>query len=116
MRFLAWIVDTLAVRYGWTKYYIFEELYWEELWEVVQVAANSTVYEKNQDLFFNFCLHAGSKDAIKNWKDSPLPFPDKEIVVKKLHYGGLDQLPGHVPVKRVSKKEAKQLKAQKNGK
>ena len=93
------------MRYSWTKYYILEELYWEELWELVQVAANLSVYEKNQDLFFNYCLHAQTKDALKHWKDSPLPFPDISKLPKKRrerHYGGLDQLPSHIPVKRVT--------------
>lgn len=94
----------MAGRYSWTKTYILEELYWEEVWELVVMASNLTVYEKNQELFFNYCLHATSKDAIKHWKDSPLPFPDiNAIKIKRRepHYGGLDQLPGHIPVKKV---------------
>ena len=98
-------MDTLAVRYGWTKKYILQELYWEEVWELVQVASNSMVYEKNQDMFFQFCLHAQSKEAIKSWKDSPLPFPDKKSKKKiNIHYGGLDQLPKHIPVKKIKNK------------
>ena len=78
-------------------------MYWEEVWELVEVASNIMVYQKNQEMFFQFCLHAGSKEAIKSWKDSPLPFPDKDntIVIKKPHYGGLDQLPNHIRPKRV---------------
>jgi hypothetical protein len=73
---------------------------------MVQVASNLSVYEKNQELFFNYCLHATSKDALKHWKDSPLPFPDKDKIIKRreLHYGGLDQLPRHIPVKKVKQK------------
>ena len=78
----------------------------------MQVAANSITFEKNQDLYFQFCLHAGSKDAIKNWKDSPLPFPDKDYKPRKPHYGGLDQLPKHIPVKRV---DLRKLKSKSNG-
>jgi len=93
----------LARRYSWTKHYILEELYWEEVWELVKVASNSMALEKNQDMYFNFCLHAGSKDAIKNWKDSPLPFPEKQPEnIRKPHYGGLDQLPRHIPVKKIN--------------
>ena len=77
-------------------------MYWEEVWEQVQIASNLITYQRNQEMYFQFCLHAGSKDAIRNWKDSPLPFPDKEIKGKKRkpHYGGLDQLPRHIPVKK----------------
>jgi hypothetical protein len=79
-------------------------MYWEEVWEMVQVAANLSIYEKNQEMFFNYCLHAQSKDAMKHWKDSPLPFPDKiqEVSRREMHYGGLDQLPRHIPIKRVN--------------
>ena len=111
---IIWIIDTLASRYGWTKHQILEEMYWEEVWEQVQVASNIMVYKTNQEMYFQFCLHAGSKDAIKNWKDSPLPFPDKakEAKRKKPHYGGLDQLPQHIPVKRI---DLDKLKPKKNG-
>lgn len=100
----------MASRYGWTKDVILNELYWEELWELVKVASNNLVYQRNQEMYFNFCLHAGSKDAIKNWKDSPLPFPDEDDTQeqKKLHYGGLDQLPLHIPVKRIKKDNKKE--------
>jgi len=107
------MVDTLAVRYGWTKHYILESLYWEEVWELMQVASNAIAYEKNADMYFQFCLHAQSKDAIKNWKDFPLPFPDEEYEETskpKPHYGGLDDLPRHIPVKRVDKETLNKLK------
>jgi hypothetical protein len=104
--YLSWALDILATRYGWTKKYIFESLYWEEFNEILEVAANNLVYEKNEERFFNFLLHAGSKDAVKSWKDSQLPFPDKDSIGKKktAHYGGLDQMPRHVPIKKVKRK------------
>jgi hypothetical protein len=71
---------------------------------MVEMASNLTVYERNQEFFFNYCLHATTKDAIKHWKDSPLPFPDRNAPVIKRrepHYGGLDQIPQHIPVKRI---------------
>ena len=79
-------------------------MYWEEVWEQVQIASNLITYQRNQEMYFQFCLHAGSKDAIRNWKDSPLPFPNEknEAIRKKPHYGGLDQLPQHIPVKRIN--------------
>ena len=108
---MAWIVDTLASRYGWTKKQILEELYWEEMWEQVKVAANVITYEKNQELFFNYCIHATSKDAMKHWKDSPLPFPVKSNIKRReLHYGGLDQLPSHIRVKKVNLNNLNNLK------
>ncbi|MBW2994355.1 hypothetical protein KY315_02970 [Candidatus Woesearchaeota archaeon] len=110
---IPWVVDILATRYGWTKQYILEGLYWEEMWEQIEVASNLSAYENNQKRHFNFLLHAGSKEAVKNWKDSPLPFPDKNIKRKKPHYGGLDQLPAHIQVKRVG---FKKLKNKKDGK
>jgi len=81
--------------------YILKGLYWEELWELVLVSANSMVYEKNQEQYFQFILHGGKP---KDWKDSPLPFPKERAVGRKPHYGGLDQLPKHIPVKRVNLK------------
>lgn len=101
---LSWIVDTLASRYGWTRQHILDDMYWEDVWEHLEIASNINTYERNQELYFQFCLHAGSKEAIKNWKDSPLPFPDKKYKENKPHYGGLDQLPRHIPVKKLKTK------------
>ena len=72
------------------------------------MAANCEAYEKNQDCKFNYMLHAQTKNASKNWKDFPLPFPSKKA--KQLHYGGLDQLPNHIPVKKINKNKNGNIK------
>jgi len=88
--FLLWCIDTLASRYGWTRHYILEELYWEELWEHTKLAANYTAEEKNAEYRFQFMIHADKKQARK-WKDFPIPFP-KKIPTKS----GVAQLPPHL--------------------
>ena len=89
--FFLWCIDVLASRYGWEKQHIEEELYWEEFWELVQMAANFTADERNAELKFQFMLHADKKSAGK-WRDLPVPFPaeGKETVRDK---SGISQLP-----------------------
>ena len=88
--FFLWCIDTLASRYGWTKKYMEEELYWENFCDLVQMAANFTADEKNAELKFHFMLHADKKSARK-WKDLPIPFPVKEG--KEVKNNGVSQLP-----------------------
>ena len=91
---LIWCIDVLASRYGWTRHYILEQLYWEELWEHVKTAANYSAEEKNAEMRFQFMTHADKKQARK-WKDLPIPFPkEKEIPMKNL--SGVSQLPPHL--------------------
>jgi hypothetical protein len=52
-------------------------MYWEELYAMYEYACNMQAIEKNEDMKFNFMLHAGSKDAIDKWKDIPVPYPDR---------------------------------------
>ena len=87
---LLWCIDALASRYGWTRHYILEELYWEELWDHTKLAANYTAEEKNAECRFQFMIHADKKQAGK-WKDFPIPFPEK-IPTKS----GVNQLPPHL--------------------
>jgi len=72
-----WCIDTLASRYGWTKSYCENDLYWEDFWDLVQIAANFSADERNAELKFHFMIHADKKSAGK-WKDMPIPFPEEE--------------------------------------
>lgn len=102
----SWIIDVIAKRYGWTSQYIAEQLYWEELWEMVQLAANYDSVEKNEYYNLLFNLHADSKSK---WKDLPIPFPIKtgglegSIPKNTIDPTGIKQLPKHFKVGRVKK-------------
>ena len=74
MDFFQVIVDTLAQRYGWGYKEISDEMYWEEVYELYEYASNCNILEKNEDMRFNFLLHAGSKEAINSWQDLLIPF------------------------------------------
>ena len=82
----------LASRYGWTKEYIEESLYWEDFCDLVQMAANFEADGRNAELKFNFMLHADKKSASK-WKDLPVPFPVDDDKVKD---DGISQLPSQL--------------------
>ena len=60
-------------------------MWWEDLYQMYIVACNLEVMETNDNMKFNFMLHAGSKDAIKKWQDLEIPFPSKDYMkaVKK---------------------------------
>ena len=100
----------MAKRYGWTSKYIADELYWEELWELVQIAANYDSVEKNEEYHFLFSLHADKKSK---WKNLPLPFPNNDKVAGRIPKntadpGGTKQLPRHIKAaRRVIKKDGK---------
>jgi hypothetical protein len=67
----------LAHRYGWGYKDIAEGMYWEDVYETYEYASNCNVLEKNEEMKFNFLLHAGSKDAMNSWRDLLIPFPDR---------------------------------------
>ena len=91
VEFITWCVDVLASRYGWTRTYCLEGLYWEEFWEHVTTAANMTASEKNIEFGFQYKLHASKKDT---WKDIELPFPIDEPTPKNgKDASGVNQLP-----------------------
>ena len=112
-------MDIIASRYGWTNRYIEEELYWEEVWKLVVMAANFTAEEYNSEFRFQFMLHADEKAASK-WKDLPIPFPEtgktpREAVVDE---GGVSQLrilAPHIPISKLPSKTIAK-KPQKRGK
>lgn len=53
-------------------------MYWEEVYEMYEYACNLNTLEKNESMQFNYLLHAQTKDAMKNWKDLPIPYPDRD--------------------------------------
>ncbi len=71
------VVDILAKRYGWSWTEIAENMYWEDVYEQYEIASNLEAIDMNESMKFQFMLHAGSKDAMKNWEDITLPFPDR---------------------------------------
>ncbi len=95
--FITWCIDVLASRYGWTRTFCLERMYWEEFWEHVVVAANFTAEEKNAEFRFQFMLHATKKD-VPNWKDLPVPFPpDKTKSAQRVRdMSGISQLPANL--------------------
>jgi len=82
----------LASRYGWTRKYCLEEMYWEEFWEHVVVASNFTAEEKNAEFRFQFMLHATKKDVHK-WHDLPVPYPPDKSDKVVQDVSGISQLP-----------------------
>lgn len=78
-------------------------MYWEDFWNLVQMAANFTADEKNAELKFQYMLHADKKSAQK-WSDLPIPFPEEgeEIIKDK---SGISQLPHHLKKSSVYKEE-----------
>lgn len=71
------IIDVLSKRYGWSYSEISENMYWEDVYAMYEYASNMDTLEMNEDLRFNFMLHAGSKKAMDAWQDLPIPFPNK---------------------------------------
>jgi len=60
-------------------------MFWEEVYPMYELASNMDIIEKNSDMKFNYLLHASSKDAMKSWRDLPIPFPNRRWIppVKK---------------------------------
>lgn len=75
--FYLMVVDTLAKRYGWSWTEISENMYWEYVYELYEFASNLDTIEKNEQMKFQFMMHAQSKEAINKWKDALIPFPDR---------------------------------------
>lgn len=75
--FFLTIVDVLAKRYSWSYSEISNNMYWEEVYEMYEYASNLDTLEKNEDMKFNFMLHATSKKALDSWQDAPIPYPDR---------------------------------------
>ncbi len=71
------MVDTLAKRYGWFYNQIAYEMYWEDVYEMYEHAANMTVLEKDEEMQFQFSLHAMTKQKLKRL---PIPYPDPNFV------------------------------------
>ena len=74
-----------------------ENLYWEDFWELIQMAANFAADERNAELKFQFMLHADKKSARK-WRDLPVPFPmdEKEIAETIKDKSGVSQIPSRL--------------------
>jgi hypothetical protein len=64
---------------------------------MVEIAANSTVEEKNAEFKFHFMIHADKKSAGK-WQDLPIPFPADEKEIESFHgdKSGVSQLPSYL--------------------
>ena len=68
-------------------------MYWEDFWDLVQLAANFTADEKNAELKFHFMIHADKKSAGK-WQDLPIPFPaEGNHKDKNFDKSGISQIP-----------------------
>ena len=52
-------------------------MYWEEVYEAYEYASNLNTLEKNDEYKFQFMLHATTKNAMNQWRDMPIPFPDR---------------------------------------
>jgi len=60
-------------------------MYWEDVYEMYELASNSEVLERNEKMRFEFMIHATSKKALDSWSDLSIPFPsDKWNPPKKL--------------------------------
>jgi len=81
--FLTSLIDTLSKRYGWSTKNILEDMYWEEVYEMYEYASNLEVIERNEDMRFNYLLHAQTAKALNNWRDLPIPFPDRNWIPPK---------------------------------
>lgn len=53
-------------------------MYWENVYEMYEYASNLNTLEKNEQMKFNFLLHATSKEVANSWKDLLIPFPDRK--------------------------------------
>jgi len=58
-------------------------MYWEEVYDMYELASNSSIVEKNEKMRFEFMLHATSKKALNSWKDMDIPFPNRNWVPPK---------------------------------
>jgi len=58
-------------------------MYWEDVYEMYEQAMNFNTLEKNEDMKFQFMLHATTKDALNKWKDMIIPYPRRDWSPKK---------------------------------
>ena len=84
-------MDTLASRYGWSFSEISENMYWEDVYEMYELSANTQVLERNEKMKFDYMIHATSKKALDGWKDLSIPFPNRSWVPPK--ESKIDDLP-----------------------
>lgn len=52
-------------------------MYWEEVYEHYEYACNLNVLERNEEMHFQFLLHAQTKEAANSWQDATIPYPDR---------------------------------------
>lgn len=107
------MVDTLAKRYGWAFSEVTQNMYWEEVYEMYETASNMEVMELNDDMKFNFMLHAGTKENMNKWEDIPIPYPARNWKSNKNKKKGIiDQLDTNLH-KRVALRRVKATDAEK---
>jgi hypothetical protein len=53
-------------------------MYWEDVYEMYELASNLNILERSEEMKFQVILHASSKEAVNNWKDLPIPFPNRD--------------------------------------
>ena len=75
-------------------------MYWEDVYEMYEYAANLNSLERSEDMRFQLSLHANKK-TMDNWKDLPLPFPDPRFVLiekdeKEVKYSKIDSKVNHL--------------------
>lgn len=75
-------------------------MYWEDVYEMFEHASNLNILEKNDEMRFQFALHAASKN--NRWKNLEIPYPDKNYIkqlkeeVPKRKFSNIDQKVAHV--------------------
>lgn len=72
------MVDVLAKRYGWSFKQISEEMYWEDVYRYYEMACNLNTLERNDEMHFQFLLHAQTKEAANSWQEQEIPYPDRD--------------------------------------
>lgn len=53
-------------------------MYWEDVYKFYEIASNMDVLDSNEEMKFNYLLHAQTEDALKKWKDLTIPFPARD--------------------------------------
>ena len=71
------IIDVLGKRYGWSFREVTEDMYWEDIYQMYEYSSNMETLENNEQMKFNYLLHAQTKDALNKWQDVPVPYPDR---------------------------------------
>jgi hypothetical protein len=55
-------------------------MFWEDVYQMYELACNFNSLETNDEMKFQFILHADSKSK---WQDLSLPYPDKDFIKTK---------------------------------